>query len=59
MVPIISSTSARPKGGPLHRFVHAGNYLRATLEAAGLAPLSFAAIVVRRDEGAPAPGHRR
>ncbi len=42
--------------GPLHRFAHDEDYLRATLEAAGLTPLSFAAIVVRHDEGAPVPG---
>jgi predicted TPR repeat methyltransferase len=42
--------------GPLHRFAHAESYLRAALEAAGLAPLSFATIVVRHDEGAPVPG---
>jgi len=42
--------------GPLNRFAHAEDYLRAALTAAGLAALSFTAIVVRHDEGAPVPG---
>ncbi len=42
--------------GPLNRFAHGEDYLRAALTAAGLTPLAFSAIVVRHDEGAPVPG---
>ncbi|MBO0662029.1 methyltransferase domain-containing protein [Jiella sp. MQZ9-1] len=40
-----------------HRFHHAERYVRREIEAAGLAALAFEPIIVRMQEGRPAPGH--
>lgn len=38
------------------RYAHAGEYLRAALAAAGLAPVNLEAASIRSEGGAPVPG---